>query len=345
MRIGIISERAREANALHRTVSVDPAHHVIWTAHGDTCPVSLCAADTPDLILMGVPGTATQDGQVIRRIMAGSPCPILIVTDSVAGNAAAVFDAMGQGAFDVVDVPALASQNPETGAAVLLSRIVTVERLAGQKPRAATNGARRSTSARGTRADVLVAIGASAGGPAAVATVLKGLPEDLSAGVVIVQHVDDEFVAGIVKWLAEESGKPISLAVEGKQVCAGDIVVAGASAHLAVKADGRLGYTREPRDCAYQPSVDVFFHSAARHWPGAVIGVLLTGMGKDGAHGLKALRDSGHPTIAQDQTSSAVYGMPKAAAALNAAVDIRPLSRIAGRVTELISRSLAACPP
>lgn len=259
MRIGIISERAREANALHRTVSVDPAHHVIWTAHGDACPVSLCAADTPDLILMGVPGTPAQDGQVIRRIMAGSPCPILIVTDSLAGNAPAVFDAMGQGAFDVVDVPALASQNPEAGAAVLLSRIVTIERLAGQKPRAKTTGARRSASARGTRADVLVAIGASAGGPAAVATVLKGLPEDLPAGVVIVQHVDDEFVAGIVTWLAEESGKPISLAVEGKQVCAGDIVVAGASAHLAVKADGRLGYTREPRNCAYQPSVDVFF--------------------------------------------------------------------------------------
>jgi len=103
------------------------------------------------------------------------------------------------------------------------------------------------------------------------------------------------------------------------------------------KSSDRLGYTPQPSDHAYRPSVDVFLDSAARFWGGSMIGVLLTGMGSDGAQGLKALRILGHHTIAQDQATSAVYGMPKAAAALSAAADILPLDRIAYRLTELLA--------
>jgi two-component system response regulator WspF len=103
------------------------------------------------------------------------------------------------------------------------------------------------------------------------------------------------------------------------------------------KTKDRLGYTPQPSDHAYRPSVDVFFHSAARYWSGPVVGVLLTGMGSDGAQGLKALRTMGHHTIAQDQATSAVYGMPKAAASIMAAVEILPLDNIAPRLTELLA--------
>jgi two-component system response regulator WspF len=109
---------------------------------------------------------------------------------------------------------------------------------------------------------------------------------------------------------------------------------------LALRAEDRLGYTPEPRDFAYRPSVDVFFDSVGRLWAGQAIGVLLTGMGADGAQGLKTLRANGHYTIAQDEASSAVYGMPKAAAAVNAAVDILPLKSIAPRL--VTSLALAA---
>ena len=101
-----------------------------------------------------------------------------------------------------------------------------------------------------------------------------------------------------------------------------------------MKSADRLGYTADPTDYVYRPSVDVFFHSVNRFWRGGVVGVLLTGMGRDGAVGLKALRDNGHYTIAQDQASCAVYGMPKAAALLEAAVDTLAIDRIAPRLME-----------
>jgi two-component system response regulator WspF len=108
-----------------------------------------------------------------------------------------------------------------------------------------------------------------------------------------------------------------------------------------LKGADRLGYTPEPREYVYRPSVDVFFESVCRLWPGNAVGVLLTGMGNDGALGLKALRNRGHHTITQDRATSAVYGMPKAAAALNAAVDILAVERIAARLLEAVpGRSL-----
>ena len=103
-----------------------------------------------------------------------------------------------------------------------------------------------------------------------------------------------------------------------------------------MKTADRLGYTADPSDYVYRPSVDVFFHSVCRLWRGDVVGVLLTGMGRDGALGLKALRDRGHYTIAQDEATSAVYGMPKAAATINAAVDILPPERIAPKLMEVL---------
>jgi two-component system response regulator WspF len=122
---------------------------------------------------------------------------------------------------------------------------------------------------------------------------------------------------------------PVRLAQEGDCPEAGIVLLAGTNDHLHLMSTGMLGYTVDPADMPYRPSVDVFFDSVVEHWQGRAVGVLLTGMGRDGALGLKAMRANGYYTIAQDEASSAVYGMPKAAAALDAAVVILPLSRIA----------------
>jgi two-component system response regulator WspF len=114
------------------------------------------------------------------------------------------------------------------------------------------------------------------------------------------------------------------------------VLLAGTNDHLLLKAPDRLGYAAEPKDYVYRPSVDVFFQSVNLHWPGKAAGVLLTGMGRDGALGLKEMRTKGHYTIAQDQATSAVYGMPKAAAAMNAAVDILPLENIASKLVSAL---------
>jgi len=190
--------------------------------------------------------------------------------------------------------------------------------------------------------DWLVAIGASAGGPAALAVVLKGLPRDFSAAVVIIQHVDMQFASGMAEWLSQHSALPVRVAVEGDRVVAGRVLIAGTQDHMKLMAADRIGYTPDPREYVYRPSVDVFFQSVSQHWRGRAVGVLLTGMGRDGAIGLKALRDKGFHTIAQDEASSVVYGMPKAAANLEAAVDILPMADIASRLIDVLARGANA---
>lgn len=190
--------------------------------------------------------------------------------------------------------------------------------------------------------ETLVVIGASAGGPAAVAMVLAALPADLRAAVVIVQHVGEQFMPAMVQWLDQQSPGRVALAPDGERPSRGRVSMAGGGGHLRLDADQRFVYTQEAREVAYQPSVDVFFESVSRFWTGPVIGVLLTGMGRDGAAGLKALRDRGHHTIAQDQASCVVYGMPKAAAALDAAVEILPLADIGARLLQKIQEFSSA---
>lgn len=195
----------------------------------------------------------------------------------------------------------------------------------------------RSTRTVAIHAMPLVGIGASAGGPAALAMLLADLPKDFPAAIVIVQHVDDHLVQNMADWLSRQCQLPVRIAQEGDRPTPGVVMLARTADHLVFKTADRLGYTPEPRDYAYRPSVDAFFHSVTRFWRGQAIGVLLTGMGRDGALGLKALRDQGRHTIAQDQQSSAVYGMPKAAAALNAAVDVLPMQRIAARLMSTLN--------
>jgi two-component system response regulator WspF len=189
-----------------------------------------------------------------------------------------------------------------------------------------------------SRENRLVAIGASAGGPAALAKVLSDLPKDFPAAIVIIQHVDAQFSAGMADWLSHKSCLPVRVAKEGERPTIGSVLLAGTSDHLTLTAAGRLAYTPEPRDYVYRPSVDVFFHSVCQFWPFEAVGVLLTGMGRDGAMGLKALRDKGCHTIAQDKESSAVYGMPKFAAALKAAVEILAVEQIAPALVDIFAR-------
>jgi two-component system response regulator WspF len=188
----------------------------------------------------------------------------------------------------------------------------------------------------------LVAIGASAGGPAALGSILSALPHDFPAAIVVIQHVDEAIAPGMAQWLGHQSALPVRLAADDDRVTAGTILIAGRNDHLALTARLRLAYTAEPRDCFYRPSVDVFFASVTRFWRGDAIGVLLTGMGRDGADGLKMLHVRGQYTIAQDEASSAIYGMPKAAAALGAVDAVLPLHRIAPRLVELVTRPRGA---
>jgi chemotaxis response regulator CheB len=271
--------------------------------------------------------------------MASTSCAILIVTESVHVHAARIFEAMGHGALDVVEMPAPCTGDLQESAQPLLAKLAIISRLLGEKDVNRRAAVSSHPTAQPILRHPLVAIGASAGGPAALAAVLGKLPGDFPAAIVVIQHVEAQFASGMADWLSEHSALPVVLAKEGERPSVGRVLLAGTNDHLMLTAGGRVVYTPEPRDYVYRPSVDVFFESVTRQWRGTAIGVLLTGMGRDGALGLKALRDRGHHTIAQDRASSAVYGMPKAAATLNAAVDILPMARIAARLMDLVRKA------
>jgi two-component system response regulator WspF len=336
MKIAIVNDMPMAIEALRRAIAFEPAHEVVWVARDGAEAVQRCAELTPDVILMDLIMPVMDGVEATRRIMAATPCAIVIVTVDREQNVHRVFEAMGHGALDVVDTPAIGAGNPKDAAAPLLRKILNIGWLIGQRDsrvKAAPAPMREAAQRRG-----LVAIGSSAGGPAALEVLLKGLPVNFPAAIVLVQHVDQVFAAGMAQWLSSSSGLPVRLARDGEPPQPGEVLLAGTNHHIRLLKNGTLAYTAEPVNEIYRPSIDVFFESVASYWNGDAVGVLLTGMGRDGAQGLKLMRQRGFLTIAQDQQSCAVYGMPKAAAAIDAAKEIRPLDTIAPRLKEAFSQ-------
>ncbi len=328
MRIAIVNDSIMAVESLRRVIVAAPNIEMAWIARDGAEAVQLCAEDTPDLILMDLIMPVMNGAEATRQIMSNTPCAILVVTATVSGNAALVFEAMGAGALDAVNTPILGNAGTGEGKQALLDKINTVSRLLTGKA-SSKHHEPIQAPARLEPSQHLLAIGASTGGPSALARILGELPVDYPAAIVIIQHVDEQFAPSFAQWLDDQTPLPVRLAKQGDRLQRGTVLVAGKDDHLVLTRNGTLAYTPTPEDYAYRPSVNEFFDSVAAHWAGEAVGVLLTGMGRDGASGLLALRERGCHTIAQDKDSSAVYGMPKAAAALNAAKDILALDDVA----------------
>jgi two-component system response regulator WspF len=337
MRIGIVNDVVMAVEAMRRALLHARGHELAWIARDGAEAVARCARDTPDLILMDLIMPEMDGVEATREIMLKHPCAIVVVTANMERNSSKVFEAMGAGALDVVNTPVL-EQLGGNGAEALLGKIQTINRLlggeAGRKSGIASPASMRFTS--GDQVP-LVVIGASAGGPAALAKVLSHLPADFRAALVVVQHVDAQFVDGLARWLDYQTPLSVRLAKEGDLPQPGTVLLAGTENHLEFVDSGRLGYSAQPVDALYRPSIDVLFNSVKRDWHGDVLGVLLTGMGRDGAQGLKNLNDAGHWTIVQDQASSAVYGMPKAAVEMKAASEVLPVGKIGARLATIVT--------
>jgi two-component system response regulator WspF len=289
-----------------------------------------------DLFMPGTDGV-----EATRRIMGESPCAILVVTATVSGHISKVYQAMGYGALDAVDTPVLGAGGEIAGATQLLFKIEVIGRLLGKSPPRASTSTTSSPvlgapSPHRANVQPLVVVGASTGGPFALAEVLAKLPAALRASIVLVQHVDSSFAPGLSQWLSDQSGRKVKLITDGCGIKEGETLLSGSDDHLVLGVDQRLHYSPEPRAMSYRPSVDVFFTSVAEHWPKPGVAVLLTGMGRDGAEGLLALHRLGWKTIAQDESTSVVWGMPRAAAEIGAADRVLPLPRIAPAIEEML---------
>ena len=344
MKIAIANDVAMAAEALRRVVASTAEHQVLWIARTGAEAVRMCIENRPDLILMDLNMPELDGVEATRQIMEHSPCAILVVTGRPQDNVNQVFRALGAGALDVTATPVL--QGQPGGDAELLAKIRTMDKLIrhsggtqAMAPRTATSNTNGNGNGYGyhvgaephdapVRVTSLLAIGASTGGPMAVSKMLAGWTPPRNCAIVVVQHIDQHFADNFARWLGEQLDMPVRSAEEGDELAAGAVLIAKSNDHLTLDQNNRLRYDANPKEYAYRPSVDVFFHCVAQHWKGEAIGVLLTGMGRDGAEGLLAMRRAGHTTIAQDQASSAVYGMPRAAAELDAAQMVLPLTKI-----------------
>ncbi len=314
-----------------------PEHSIVWIAHDGSEAIEHCARDRPDLILMDALATGMNGPEAIRRILARWPCAIVALADDVHARAGRVFEAMSAGALDVIRIPSPSSNGRSADVKAMLGKVETVDRLLGRPGRERRRAAMRRVPDEAPKPErFLVVMGASAGGPAALARILSGLGADFPAAVAVVQHVDASFAEALARWLGRQSALAVRLARDGEEPQPGVVLLAGRASHLVLTAAERWSYQPTPLHCAHQPSVDVFFRSVSRHWKGRAVGVLLSGMGRDGAAGLRVLREAGHLTIAQDRASSAVYGMPRAARELDAASEILALDRIAPRLTNIV---------
>jgi chemotaxis response regulator CheB len=342
MKVAIASSQPETVETLRRIIVETKRHEICWIAENGKDAVEKCGRHPPDLLLMELQIPPMGGIETTRRIMKTSPCAILIITPSVSDNASKVFEALGAGALDAVETPTSSGCAGKEEETPFLSKLNMVGKLIGSLSGKKTPTAVAQVGPLSPADACLVAIGASAGGPAAVASILSELPSVIPAAIVVVQHLDKRFTEGLVSWLDRQTELTIKIAKQGDSPEQGAVLVAGTDDHLTLTPSGTLAYTPEPRKDPYRPSIDVFFESVASYWRGKAIGVLLTGMGRDGARGLRSMRLASHHTIAQDKNSCAVFGMSKAAIEIGAAAEVLPLEKIAAA---LLSRLQVAVPP
>jgi two-component system, chemotaxis family, response regulator WspF len=332
MKIGLLSRDAGEVAMVRRIIRGEAEWELAWVSTDAAEAIDRSRTDACDVLLVGLGESGADTVQAVRRIMTDAPCAILLMAASIQGQAGPIFEALGAGALDVVNLRDARGVEAPDAAAHLVAKLSLLRRLGAKR----TPAHGRTTPSNG-RPTGIVLLGASAGGPSALATVLSSLPRDLAVPVVIVQHIDEQFASGMADWLSKQIALPVQLAEDNERMLPGVVYVAGRGDHLTLRDRYTLQYREEPREQTYRPSIDELFFSAAKWWSRGAVGVLLTGMGQDGAAGLRALRLAGGFTIAQDQSTSVVYGIPKAAARMNAAIRILPLDEIASEIVGAVN--------
>jgi two-component system, chemotaxis family, protein-glutamate methylesterase/glutaminase len=315
---------------LARVIAAEPGFEVVAVAPDGNAAATLARNLKPDVITMDLNMPDADGFSGIARIMAETPTPILVLTAN--REEAVGFRALSLGALDLLEKPQAQTDLDDYGR-LLRSRL---RLLAGVKVIRHVRGLRERVQAapRSAARAELVAIGASLGGPRALAALLRGLAPVFPVPIAVVQHIADGFTEGLAAWLASETHLDVHEARDGESLVPGHVVLAPTGRHLVV-GDGFVRLSDAPPVDTFKPSVTPLLLSAARAYGPRVCGVILTGMGRDGAEGLKAIKDAGGPTLAQDEATSAVFGMPRAAIELGAVDRVLPLEDIPRVLREL----------
>lgn len=322
----------------------DPRLRVAGAVGDGQAAIDFVRGSKPDVVLMDLHMPVLDGFEATRRIMETRPLPIVIcsaVADPKEVDIA--FRALEAGAVACIAKPTGPAQGDHEGTAAhllqtvrLMSEVKVVRRKA--RPAPALVPIRFAEMQRATAQVEMVGIGTSTGGPPVLQTILAALPQDFPVPVLVVQHMARGFVAGMVEWLRQSAAVQVHIGIDGMRPLPGHVYVAPDDFHMGIGARGHIVLSQQEPENGLRPAVSFLFRSLAAAYGSKALGVLLTGMGKDGASELKLMRDKGAITIAQDRDSSIVHGMPGAAIALDAATHVLPADRIAQALVALVNQ-------
>ncbi|MGK7923594.1 MAG: chemotaxis-specific protein-glutamate methyltransferase CheB [Trichodesmium sp.] len=354
---------------LKKIFAASPEIEVIGTAKNGLDALKLMPLIEPDVICTDLHMASMNGLEFTREIMEKYPRPILVISSSVQEHDTQnVFQLLEAGAVDVFPKPETGfTSNHKITNQELINKIkilsgvkvftqhrrhinrvkpenkqqLCVKNIQEKRVRMPLTFSPQTPSKyhRSTKNIQVVAIGASTGGPQALKTIINNLPSNLPVPVICVQHISNGFLSGLVNWLASESKLPVKIARSGEFPKPGVIYFPPEEHHLELNSTGRFICLKTPAIGGHRPSITVTFKSVANFYSSFAIGVLLTGMGRDGADGMKAIDESGGMTIAQDEASSVIFGMPKEAIALGAAQYILSINDITPMLLNYIGQA------
>ncbi len=344
LRVMVVEDSLTMRERLLEVLRGDPEIEVVGQAVDGRQAIELCQQLRPDVMTLDMVLPVMSGLATAEYVMAYCPTPILVVSSSFnRGAIFKTFEALSAGAVDVLEKPRADELDEEWNARLLrtlkmVARIKVISHVRARLDRPKLDEPAPATvQTSGARGHSLVAIGASTGGPAAVCELLRALPANFPLPILLVIHVGKVFGDGLCDWLRGESPIPVAHARDGEPLPAkgtSRVVLAPPDLHLTVQG-GLIRLTHAPERHSCRPSVDVLFESVAREKGAGALCCLLTGMGKDGALGMLAIKRAGGLTFAQDEATSTVYGMPREAAQLGAADHILALPQFAPTLRRL----------
>ena len=345
MRVLVVEDSPVMRELLVHLLGADPGIEVTGFANDGEEALEAVKVKKPDVVTMDFHMPRVNGLDATRRIMETYPTPIVIVSGSSAREeVTSAFRLLEAGALAVVEKPR-GPGHPDHEAAArelvqtvkTMAEVKVVRRWARrEEPLPAAPAPRNVRIEAGVAEARLVAIGASTGGPIVLKTILAGLPGNFAVPILIVQHIASGFTEGFVEWLGPAAGFPVHVATDAEQPLPGHAYVAPDGFHMTLRNDGAIALSGDAPENGHRPSVSCLFRSVAAVLGRKAIGVLLTGMGKDGAEELKLMRDKGAVTIAQDRDTSVVHGMPGEAIGLEAASYVLAPAEIAAVLAGLV---------
>lgn len=351
IRVLVVDDSALVRRILCDVLGSDPAIEVVGTAGDAHIAREKIKKFNPDVLTLDIEMPKMDGLTFLANLMRLRPMPVVMVSSLTERGADITFDALAMGAVDYLPKPRIdiAATLQDYGDELIAKiktaaranvRALDSRRMATLRVRTAAGAAADAPQARQMRTtDRIIAIGASTGGTEAIKEVLCNMPPDCP-GMLVTQHIPPAFSASFARRMNDVSPLTVCEAQDGQQVLAGHVYVAPGDYHLRLMRDGARYICRVGQDAPinrHRPSVDVLFRSVAENAGQNAIGVLLTGMGRDGARGLKAMRQAGAATIAQDEHTSVVWGMPGEAVAIGATEEVWPIEAIAARIMDVAS--------